>query len=999
MHKYGDAILFLDFIFFFILNSFQFTDSQILLHPEQAGFRGRFINYRPSDPGADLATTCLYFDRKGFLWMGTSWELYRFDGLEYKPFYTNRSDPSGLAGNYVTDIYEDKSGRLWISTLGALNCLNQKTLTFSHYIPDTTNYLKSCNMIYYIFEDSRELIWLVTGADIYTFNKLSETFRRYRIDSLSYFYQGFPLNRPGRILEDDQGRIWIRSRYGLYMYDLSVDSLVVFRKIEGDSCSLSDNYITNIRKDPRGVLWCSTWGGLHKISDPAKGIFTRIDLVTENKYRTRFDSIITLLPDSKGNIWAFGNSTVSCYNPVSGKTENYIISRPDYFLVGGRIICEGNYLFAFEDNAEIWFLNTLCGLMYRMNPLTGKTVLYQLPYYAVLNCIMDKNSSFWFGCVITNTWRLINEDLQYGTVNLRENSPSVMMEKADLIAESERQIILTLSSGVYTTENISLNAEYKLKPFYFPDGTSNATCVYLDPSGDLWFGREQGKISRYKKSPSVFNNFSLPSDQTGQVKKFHKDAHGDLWMRTYYGIYKMSAGKNEIKQFFSGDRDLDLTISRGITDICFGSDGKMWIAPYYGNGIFMYDINNKEVRFYGSGAGLDLTAQDYCIKISEDSEGRIWVLFSSNGLFLYDLKEDRFNKILLKTDQGGRLDFLDFYADGNERLTLSHRGGFIFYDMKTEEYKTIRFQQPSQFNHFYHPIKGNLLYINGNRLMVFPDTIPVNNSPPSVYLTSLQINNQDYNSQHPESEEIASLKKISLSYSQNNLRFSFTALNFLDADLCKYRYFMNGIDNDTITVSSGFRYAEYKKMKPGNYSFWVTGSNNDGIWNREGKTLEIRIFRPWYSSMLAIMLYFMLFICSVNLLIRIRLKHLKLEKATLEKTVAIRTAELEEKNRQIEEMDRIKTKFFTEISHEIRTPLSLIVGPIENLISETSGKVEERSLRWMEVIRRNGSRLTKLVNQLLDISRLDAGKMKLTLSESDIFKCIRVISSGFLSTD
>ena len=197
-----------------LINSTQFIYCQKNILPENNSFRGRFFNYKPTDQGADPSTTCLYFDRKGFLWSGTFWELYRFDGQEYKSFYTNCSDSTGLAGNYVTDMYEDNSRKLWISTLGALNCLNQKTWTFKHYAPDTSNYQKSCNMIYYIFEDSRELIWIVTGADIYTFNKLSETFRRYKIDSRSYLYERIPVNKPGRILEDRHGedldnhRIW-----------------------------------------------------------------------------------------------------------------------------------------------------------------------------------------------------------------------------------------------------------------------------------------------------------------------------------------------------------------------------------------------------------------------------------------------------------------------------------------------------------------------------------------------------------------------------------------------------------------------------------------------------------------------------------------------------------------------------------------------------------------------------------------------------------------------
>ncbi|MBG0859309.1 MAG: hypothetical protein IQL11_07360, partial [Bacteroidales bacterium] len=191
---------------------------QKFIYPEKNSFQGRFFNYPVTEPGADVSTYRLYFDRKGFLWQGTYTGIHRFDGIEYKSFYGNTSGSTGLAGNTVTDIYEDSSGILWIATFGALNRLDQKSWTLSHFSPDTSDLLKPCNRIFLIHEDREGLLWLLTGEDVFTFDRNSETFKRYSIDTLSYITGLFPLNKTGRILEDSAGEIWITSNFGLYKY-------------------------------------------------------------------------------------------------------------------------------------------------------------------------------------------------------------------------------------------------------------------------------------------------------------------------------------------------------------------------------------------------------------------------------------------------------------------------------------------------------------------------------------------------------------------------------------------------------------------------------------------------------------------------------------------------------------------------------------------------------------------------------------------------------------
>ena len=484
----------------------QYVYCQQYIEPELNTIQGRFFNYSITVPGADMSTTCLYFDRKGFLWQGTLSGLYRFDGMEYKSFYINAPDNKGPAGTRITDIYEDRTGSLWITTFGALNRLDPKTWTFRHFSPDTSNLLNLCNRLYRVIEDRTGVLWLITGSDVFTFNKNTETFRKYLIDTLSYRNEMIPAKIPGQILEDSSGRIWIASNYGLYKYDRSLDSLIVFRNIPGDKSGLRCNNVTFVAEDKNGNIWCSTeGGGLYQITDPEKGIFRKTDLHVRREYSGRFDTLYSILPDSKGRIWAFGLRTVSCYNPTDGKSETYLLPPPLLYSPdnGNR---EMDIRFAFEDpNGEIWFLFTTEGFMFRLNPITRKILLYRVPNYVVIDCIMDKTGSFWFGCIRNNSHRLVLDHLPYEVVNIN-NSFLTYQARCDRITEFDGNILFGTTNEIYKADNISFSNGVHLEPLEIKE----VPCFLKDNDGKLWIGLNKNFLGVAIINMSVVKHYPPP---------------------------------------------------------------------------------------------------------------------------------------------------------------------------------------------------------------------------------------------------------------------------------------------------------------------------------------------------------------------------------------------------------------------------------------------------------------------------------------------------------
>jgi signal transduction histidine kinase/ligand-binding sensor domain-containing protein/AraC-like DNA-binding protein len=981
-----------------ILLSVPFSEavSQKLLNPKADYSQGRYFNYTNSEPGADITTTAIYFDKKGFLWSGGYTGVYRFDGMEYRGFPSGTTDKTGIAGNQVSSITEDRHGELWIATFGALNLLERKTWTFRHFFPDSTNLMDPSNRIHYIYPDSKGLLWLITGGDLFNFDPGKNKFRRFEIDSLSHRREMNAASRPGKLLEDREGRIWLATPYGLYCYDPAGDEFRSFHHTRGNNGSLPGNDITFITEDKTGKLWCAVNGhGLVLVSDPKQGIFLKIENRVRKNLQADFDNILTLLPDSKGNIWSFGYGTVSCFNPLQNQSKNYILPPQNEFLPIYHFP-ELRFEFAFEDGkGDIWFLHSLEGFLFRFDPDAETLRLSFVPNWSVFNAMVDNSGSFWFACGRNNIWSFTTDGIPF-TVTPVANEFNVMGVRCNTITEDDRFLWIVLSSGIYRSKKNGMNFSFDPVKFFFPDGSSYASSILRDKDNNIWFARDNGTISALHPNRIDYTDYTLPEGHTGPVTDMRQDKNGNIWFISPYVIFRKGRDENIISMYSITNDSLSDYISGGLFNVFIDSKDNMWFASF-GNGIYSLNIETGRVKFYGPSQGLDMPFGDYCMRIAEDSKGKIMALYFMKGLFSLDPDLGHFSKIGSDHHLTEARIFMDLFIDNNDRIVLSHSEGFTFFDSGKNKIDNVVHPMPTGKAIMFKTREGNLLFCSGNQLLHFRDTMTINTSVPQVLITSLLVNGKEYSDFNNGASDITDVDRIELDHRENNLRISFVALNYRHASRNMYRYFLKGIDNDTVTVGADFRFAEYKKIRPGTYTFWVTGSNDDKVWNETGRTLEITINRPWYSSGLFYVLTFFIISSTIILIFQWRTRYLRHEKEMMEKIVEERTAELKQKNMQIEELDRVKTRFFAEISHEIRTPLSLIVGPVETMISEKEGEDDEFTVKWLKVIRRNGKRLLELVNQLLDISKLDAGKMKLILEKSDIFKNLRILAAGFQS--
>jgi len=361
--------------------------------------------------------------------------------------------------------------------------------------------------------------------------------------------------------------------------------------------------------------------------------------------------------------------------------------------------------------------------------------------------------------------------------------------------------------------------------------------------------------------------------------------------------------------------------------------------------------------------------------------------------------------------------------DNSGNLWLSGNNGLSRFNPKTEECRNYNRYDGLQGNQFtmraYHQGEDGEMFFGGvNGFNAFyPEDIKDNPFMPAVAITDFKIANKSVSTGKQEdgrtilNKSITATNEIELSY-KDNVEFQFAALHYAASENNKYAYMLEGFDNGWNYTDAQHRFAIYKNMNPGKYVFKVKASNNDGLWNEEGVSLQIIVIPPFWQTAWFKSVCGLLALAGLIGIYEIKVRAIKAHKVALEAQVVKRTSELEEATEalkksneeriehalqlqrmeaeHVHQIDLMKLRFFTNISHEFRTPLTLILGPLEKMLS--GGETSRKHLAMMY---RNAQNLQRLMNQILDFRKLESGKLKLEASFGDIIEFIAKIVDSF----
>jgi signal transduction histidine kinase/DNA-binding response OmpR family regulator len=302
-----------------------------------------------------------------------------------------------------------------------------------------------------------------------------------------------------------------------------------------------------------------------------------------------------------------------------------------------------------------------------------------------------------------------------------------------------------------------------------------------------------------------------------------------------------------------------------------------------------------------------------------------------------------------------------------------------------------------QVNAIYpDPDGGNIWFASNSGLIRFDKTVKKEYTCDfSTFIRGVQLINGKsliFNGYQP-----GAAKNNIIEYKDRNLRFQFAAPFFENESSTTYQVFLEGYDrawSDWVKETQ----KDYTNLHPGSYTFRARAKNVYENISREA-TFQFKVLSPWYLTWWAFSLYALWLFLAVYFIVKWRSRKLVMEKKQLEQIVIERTREIESKNRQLEnqsgklkEMDRIKSRFFANISHEFRTPLTLIMGPLEQIRAGYRDKELEKKVN---LALHHSLRLLGLINQLLDLSKLESGKMQLKASQQDIIPFLKGIVRSF----
>jgi signal transduction histidine kinase/ligand-binding sensor domain-containing protein/DNA-binding response OmpR family regulator len=915
---------------------------------------------------------CVLQDKKGFIWIGTYDGLNRYDGRKFKVFKHSINDTTSLGANEVSALLEDRSGNLWVGTLGGgLAKYNSDKENFTRYV-NYTDSSSNANSILTLCEDSSGIIWIGTNhGGLHYFNPESNKFISFRnipSDSTSLSH-----NKVYSLFEDSKGNLWIGTvGGGLNKFNRENNTFTRYYFDQHGPDNLGGNMITAISEDKSGNIWLGTYGnGLIRLVNKGNiypPVFTYLKHDPMNPESISGNSIDFLFLDENDIMW-FGTGTGGLNRTVSslndGIPQSFIYY--DYNTNDQNSLLGNNISYCLKDNSGIcWLVSWEKGInIYDTKQKPFKNYKHEpnnpfsLSDNAVKTVYEDKSGTIWIGTVNggLNKWdRKTNRFVHYKN---------------------------------YLNDANTISDNYVLS-------------IYEDSEGFLWIGTYNGGLNRFDKKKEKFYKFKNDPYNSKSISDISiagiiEDKSRNLWISTMNFGLNLFNNKGEYFCNFNYNPDSLVVLNNSsIHQIhLIDKTDNIWISPQAG-GLIVYDSQkNKTTQYKHDSNNSNSLSNNNITSVYEDESGIFWIGTKDGGLNRFDKEKGLFKNYTIK--DGLPSDFInDVLEDDLGYLWISTNNGLSKFNPKSENFRNYDVEDGLLSNQIEEGCKsktGELIFGCGNGFIIFhPDSIKDNTKIPPIYITDFYLFNKPvpigYDSLSNRtilSKSLIDCEEIELNFDDNVFAFEFAALDYHSPNKNKYAYIMEGFDKDWTYTDASRNIATYTNLDPGEYIFRVKGSNNDGYWTEKGASIKVIILPPWWRTNLAYLIYFLLIGSIIYFIWKAQLRRLR-NKHEFE------MSKFEAK--KLHEVDEIKSRFFTNISHEFRTPLTLILGPVKQVMER---RKDEKNKDELNIAHKNANKLLGLVNQLLDISKIESGNMKLHTSPTNYIQLLKALTLSFAS--
>ncbi len=881
---------------------------------------------------------CLLQSRDGFIWIATKDGLNRYDGYRFEIFTPDAFDPFSIANGEIQTIFEDSRGWLWVCYIGGID----------------------------IFDPSSKRFFHLPVKDI-------EDFRGYRIS----------------FWEDGDGTMWVAGRRGILKIYSPEHTIRQAMKeghptpsfkcsvIQMPAMSSEEPFEANsIFRTKAGNLLVATTRGLYAL-DASKEKLSAQPVALPGFNITFFGE------DNDRRLWFKSQYIVCCIHQMQ--------ERPDFMR---KTAYDNDWILDSADN--IWGREGMNLLKWRASDLASgkppqweRRIIENESYSdlkALSSVLIDLSGNAWVG---TTGYGVVKYPL--GESNFRHYRPKV----------SHRNIYEDPSGRFFTLKDLRViyaDSYFNNKapnPWFskVPASTIVKHLVF-DQEGNCWINTDKGELCRIDAHTKNL--------QCHDVKAYGVwcNRKGEIIALYDEGILTFNPHKQEFLQYpFTQTLSFNYSIYERYNLFYEGRDGSLWIIAYEGLlRAIPHEDGYRYEHYRTNSSDRASLSNNVVFSVMEDPlapQQYLWVGTKGGGLNRLDLRTGKFQHFTVAQGLPDNVIY-GILPDNKGHLWLSTNKGLCRFNCRDFSIKIFTVAdglQGNEFNQgsFLKTRDGTMIFGGVNGLTVFhPDSLRFNQYAPPTRIVEIMVNNHPVN--NAQWIEAKGGKELVLSHEQNLVTIGFVALDYANPAKNQYRYqlFRDGVRISSRTeewIEIGAKNSlQFNALQPGRYVFRVLGSNNDGVWSTEAAELRFRIDPPWWASWWAWCLYVFIVLVIASALYQYQLR----QRLARQETMRLR------------ELDAFKSRFFTNVTHEFRTPLTVILGIADQIEKTESKQVpsEGASLKGRTpaaLIKRSGENLLRLVNQILDLAKLESGTLQLHYVQGNVIAYLRYIAESLHS--
>lgn len=873
-------------------------------------------------------------DKYGFMWFGTNDGLNKYDGYSFKVFRKNE----GLSDGAIKCLLNVNDTLLWVGTKhSGIDILNLKTNKFIKHL-NTANSKLNSNAISFMQLDKNNRVWVASdnGMNIVLPDAYTVTTVFKNPGNKKEFINNMIINSPTDV--------WICKEFsGVYKY--TGGKLVAYPIKDRDKEYKSND---NIIIGPKRIMWLATNVGLY--------------------YRKEHDSSFTS--------WQFAN------REYKGNQATHLFT---------------------DRNGQIWFNMHSHGLFHMDDSLHLTSYSEKSLYSSNLDLIasvcsyIDRSGMIWIG---TNGYGLqyFYPNQNFKTISYDINSDFHTSSKSIRKITGHLKDPELLWIGGYSgldlfNKKTGLVKNYSIKNAAIKGFTGDAVYdIYHDISDNVFLGTEgRGLVVFERKKDRFFIPKVIDPAKKFVVNfKIYKDKDSKIWLGTNNGLYSYSIADKTITPIYNPVQEVQRFNIYDISEI------QSLILLATNKGLFVYDkksgicknvslnlneisephinslvVENNSIFFCTSGNGF----LKYNYELINNT------LLNLNMFTSYSTRNGLPNDVIygMRKDAGGSL-----WMSSNKGLICIDTGGTVNTYNYTDGLQGNEFNS----NSYFKDANGTLYFGGINGLSLFkPEQLHKNYALPLISFTSFKIFNNPVDSDYNLNE----ITQLRIPYSDNVLTFSFTSSAYGSNKKLTYAYKLEGFNESFIQLGQ-VNHVTFTNLDPGEYTLHVIGTNSDGVWNRQGARLRIKIIPPFWKTYWFVLYVIIIIIALIYMFVKMRIRSIAFANLKLEKEVHKRTLELSEKNKELavardvaESSANAKSEFLATMSHEIRTPMNGLVGMLSLLDNGSLNTVQKN---YIDIIKTSTDNLLQVINDILDFTKIDSGKLDLFMERVNIHKLL-----------